>query len=289
MALDTPPSRPKTTMRSLIIQALNGMLLLIALLLLLWLANLAIPNQLSALGLPHVVAAVTLIFLATTGSAVGAVFFGRNIFKQRWLDEPLAALSGITLTTNRSLELVSQQLELAEQAIKLIIGHDHARYLVSDIAVYEIEEHTNGEILVLAPDLHYEEQKKYQRVIAQQLLKVDGASYQYIVRADERLSTQVQRIRDSLMALLQTENPAISEEQVRQRFQVRSLSENFPHEVLYGWALYRDTAKDTCLQYLPLSAGGWNIDLQSSEDKSRELIDRVASRFQNLWQSATPV
>lgn len=161
---------------------------------------------------------------------------------------------------------------------------ENKSWLIDDTEVFEIEAAADEEILVISPDLHYENQEEYLKVIIGNLKRPDGPTYKYLLPEDG--DTKVQR--DDLLRKLRRRLESIGIEDptdlITKRFVVHLIPEEaFPQSAMYGLAVYKDKqGRVRCLQYMPREFGSLNVEIPSEGDLGRRLISRTRSHFDRL-------
>jgi type II secretory pathway pseudopilin PulG len=206
--------------------------------------------------------------------------------------------SRLKAATDRVQEAAARlELEAATTGQLITFLRGEKTWLIDDTEVYEIEAEADEAVDVIAPDLYYEEQDDYQKIIADNIAKPEGATYRYLVPNLGENRSQASRVREGLKRRLQALKVSDPERVIGERFMVAFLNERdqFPSASLHGLAIYRwRDGRRQCLQYLPREFGALNINIPLRDTWDGEVklgtkvVDAAADEFEHLFEKADP-
>lgn len=218
-------------------------------------------------------------FLATAGAVLVivlvAVAAASHLAKLSIIDHLNETLTGRLADLGGLIETCKELKEMMKEG---------RAWLLDDEAVLALEQETDDEVLVIAPDLHYEFQPRYRDVVLANLLRPGGPRYRYVVFSDGQAETDRGDLLKALEQQLASRGIVDAAPVLGQRFQVILLPQGqYPDSVLYGLAIYvKKTGEVRCLQYLPREFGTMNIEVPCTGDLGRRLVARTRAHFERL-------
>jgi hypothetical protein len=180
---------------------------------------------------------------------------------------------------------IMRDLDEQERQIYTLLKTWH-NWLYDNEEILEVEEQTDSEILVMAPDFYYEDQPRYEDVIVKNLLKPTTPTYEYFVPKSRENEGALHKLKKRLEQRLASEPGINAEDVVKKRFKVHLIPDDeFPYCVAYGLAIYRfkDSTKDRCLIYWPKEIGSWNLDiLAAGKEDGEKRVNAITSHLQGM-------
>jgi len=196
--------------------------------------------------------------------------------------------------TKLIIENVKKRIEELDKIITTanqVVSLTKEEWMLHDDDVSEIEANADAQVDVIAPDLYYEHQEFYRKVIVENLNDTNGPTYRYIIPDDSGNTIMKKDVIQEMISALNKKLIAIddnrkAEDIVNARFQVKLLKrELFPTSVVYGLAIYRwKDGKEKLLQYLPRRFGTLNVNIPLSDEKlATNTILSIRTHFDYLF------